>query len=212
MYLLLRTKKIEIKPYKNNIKIRYKNEGRGGSNSRWLNIPKEIQIKSNLIQALGIYYAEGDKSKTRWHTRFSNSETVVVNYGLELFKVFGIGPHKLNGYIKTYNQKIPDKQLINYWSCATRMPKENFFKIFNSRSRAIYKRNRGLPSKHGRLEVQFSSVVVRDMVDNLSKEIKYLCLKNNNIAIDFLKGLFAGDGSVKLFNNKLREVRNCFMF
>jgi hypothetical protein len=197
----------ETKEIKNSIKIRYKRKCRGGSNSEWLSVPEVIKITPELTKALGIYYAEGDKSDKRWHTRFSNSDISVILEGMNLFNALGLGKHQIKGYIKTYNLSISDEELIKYWSENTGIPKENFIKIARYVSKNKYERKRKPPSAHGRIEVYYSSVVLRDIIDNLLKTVKYLSLRNREIGVNFLKGLISGEGSVKLHKNKLRELR-----
>jgi hypothetical protein len=114
---------------------------------------------------------------------------------------------QLKGYIKTYGTKIPENELVEHWSVASEIPKINFFRVKRYVSKEKYIRNRSLPSEYGWLEVYFSSVLVRDIVDNLANIIKTKSLESKEIALNFLKGLVAGEGSVKLVKNKLREVR-----
>lgn len=205
--LLPTKRKFEAEISNSCVKIRYLHLGRGGRHSEWVCLPRKIHIDSKIVKAIGIYYGEGDKSRKRWHTRFANSEISVIKHGVELFNSLGINPKQLKGYVKVYNQKLSDKQLVEYWSSKTKIPEDNFFRISKSNSIKPYKRNRQLPSKHGRLEIYFSSVVIRDLVDILIDTIKTASLKNQKFASDFLSGLFAGEGSIKLFKGKVREAR-----
>ncbi|MBI2674939.1 MAG: hypothetical protein HYX24_00650 [Candidatus Aenigmarchaeota archaeon] len=205
--LLPTERNIEDEKSGNFIRIRYYRNLPGGSNSKRLSVPKEIAITPELVKSLGIYYAEGDKSSKRWLTRFSNSEISVVLEGMNLFKVVGVGTNILKAYIRTYGFDTPDDELLMYWSEKTGIPKENFIKIARYKSKRKYERNRKPVPKYGVVEVYYPSVVVRDIVDSLLATVKILSLYNQEVGLNFLKGLIAREGSVKLHQNKIREIR-----
>ncbi len=204
---ILPKRKAEVQIKRNSIKIKYLGRKRGGSDSNAVAIPKTIALGSKFARAFGIYYAEGNKSKTRRYSSFSNTEPKVIQEGINLFEMLGIKRHNLKAHIKIYNQEIPDDMLIDYWSGITEIPKNNFIKTSKAFSKQDYKRNRNKPPKYGEVEIYYSSVVIRDIIDKLLEIVKNLAMKNTFIRKEFLKGLIAGEGSVKLVNGKLRELR-----
>lgn len=204
---ILPKRKIELRTYGNLIRIKYLGRKRGGSDSKAVLLPKAIRLSAKFSRALGIYYAEGNKSETRRYSSFSNTEPKVVQEGISLFEVLGIKRQNLKAHVKIYNQKISDETLINYWSGASGIPRNNFIKVSKATSKQDYERNRKRPPKYGETEVYYSSIVIRDAIDKLLEMIKSLAMKNSFIRKEFLKGLIAGEGSVKLVNDKLRELR-----
>jgi hypothetical protein len=205
--LIPKNKQVEARITENKISLKYLSRKQGGSDSNTVTLPKYIEITAELVRSLGIYYAEGNKSKLRRLSNFVNSEPVVIKEGMKLFELLGITKNKIKARVKVYNPDISDNDLKKYWSEITGISIENFIKTEIMTSKPNYKRNRDRPSKFGRLEVIYSSVIVKDIIDNLLKKIKELSLRNSLIRNEFLKGIIAGEGSVKLVNNKLRELR-----
>ncbi len=205
--LIPRTKNVEYKQSANGLLCRYIRTGRGGSNSRPIRIPKMITVTPQLATAIGIYYAEGNKSVNRWYSSFSNTETKIILSGIVMFQILGIVHEQLKAHIKTYNHKMTDNQLIDYWSGQTGIPHKNFIKVSRAHSKITYVRNRKTPPATGLLEIYHSSVIIRDIIDALLRIIKELSLKNKTVRRAFLRGMFSGEGSVKLVHNKLREIR-----
>ncbi len=97
--------------------------------------------------------------------------------------------------------------VVKHWSEITSLPRANFIKSYRATTKQKYVRNRKKPPLYGLLEIYYSSVIVRDVIDGLLERTKLLCLENSDIRRAFLKGMFAGEGSVKLINNRLREIR-----
>lgn len=204
--LIPETRTFEIKQTDEIIKIRYLRTGRGGRNSNWITLPRIILLTPKLITAFGIYYAEGNKSKTRWYSSFSNTEPNVLFGGIELFHAFGISTKELKAHIKTYST-ISDAELIHYWSQIVGLSESNFIKCSRGTAKQNYLRNRKKPPLYGVLEIYYNSVVIRDLIDQLLDTIKLSCFQDTNIRNAFLKGLFSGEGTVKIVANKLREIR-----
>lgn len=204
---ILPKRKNELRVERNSVRIRYLGRKRGGNNSNTILLPKTIQLSAKFARALGIYYAEGNKSKTRRYSSFSNTEPKVVQEGIDLFEMLGIKRQNLKAHVKIYNQKVSNESLVNYWSGITGIPKNNFIKVSKALSKEHYERNRKRPPEYGEVEVYFSSVVIRDVIDKLLEITKKISLKSPFIRKEFLKGLIAGEGSVKLVNDKLRELR-----
>lgn len=204
---ILPKRKLELKTSRNSIRIKYLGRKRGGSDSKAVLFPKTIQFSAKFARALGIYYAEGNKSRTRRYSSFSNTEPKIIQEGISLFEMLGTKRQNLKIHVKIYNQRISDEDLINYWSGITGIPKNNFIKISKALSKQRYERNKKRPPKYGEAEVYYSSVVIRDVIDKLLEITKKISVKYSFIRKEFLKGLIAGEGSVKLVNGKLRELR-----
>lgn len=124
-----------------------------------------------------------------------------------MFKAFGLDETCISGYVKTYGFDILGEKLNQHWSHATGIPLINFIKVARYNSRDKYRINKEHPPAYGRLEVYYSSVVLRDIVDNLLDVVKNISLYEENVGIDFLRGLISGEGSLKLQKGKLREAR-----
>ncbi len=63
--LIPENRKFEIKRNNKTVEIRYLRTGRGGKNSNWIVVPKTVPITPEIAVAVGIYYAEGNKSRKR---------------------------------------------------------------------------------------------------------------------------------------------------
>ncbi len=108
--------------------------------------------------------------------------------------------------ISSKYENISDKRLITWWSKITNIPPSNFWKTKWFNAKEVYIRNRQQPSKYDELEITYyDKKLVRATWNNIKMLLNTSDLK---VAVDFLKGIFAGDGFVKLrMNGKLQEVR-----
>ena len=206
--LIPKERKIDTKLLDTKISIKYLSRKQGGSDSKRIEITNKVEFTPALIKAVAIYYGEGNSSTKRRLSNFVNSNPAVVNAGIKLFELLGINKSELKARVKVYNPSIDDEELKKYWSGLTGVLLQNFFKTEVSYSKPIYKRNREKPSKFGRLEIIYSSVIIKEIIDNLVKEVKKFALENSEVRREFLKGLIAGEGSVLLKDSKkLQELR-----
>lgn len=206
--LIPKERKVDTKLLDTKISIKYLSRRQGGSDSKRIEITNKVEFTPALIKAVAIYYGEGNSSTKRRLSNFVNSNPVVVNAGIKLFELLGINKSELKARVKVYNPTINDRKLKKYWSKLTDVPLENFLKTEISYSKPIYERNREKPSKLGRVEIIYSSVIIKEIIDNLVKEVKKFALENSEVRREFLKGLIAGEGSVLLkADGKLQELR-----
>lgn len=206
--LIPKEREISVNRLGSKISVKYLSRKQGGSDSKIIQTPNELKLTSNLTKAVGIYYGEGNSSTKRRLSSFVNSNPVVINAGIKLFELLGINKSNLKARVKVYDPIASDKELKERWSRLTDIPLENFLKTEIAHSKQIYMRNRERPSKLGRLEVIYSSIIIKEIIDNLIKEIKKLALENPEVRKEFIKGLVAGEGSVILKENgKVQELR-----
>lgn len=206
--LIPKERKVDTKLLDTEISIKYLSRRQGGSDSKRIEITNKVEFTPTLIKAVAIYYGEGNSSTKRRLSNFVNSNPVVVNAGIKLFELLGINKSELKARVKVYDPTISDIELKRYWSQLTEIPLKNFLKTEILHSKPVYERNRGRPSKLGRLEVIYSSIIIKELIDNLIKKIKRFALENSEIRREFIKGLVAGEGSVLLKDNKrLQELR-----
>jgi len=159
-------------------------------------IPKHIKLSKELVQSLGMYQGDGQKStksKSYQSTRFSNSEPKLLNHFLEFLKIFNIPDEKLYFNLRiSKNTKCSEDYLRKYWSKILNIPIQNFYKIQWRENKYKYSR----VATYGTLTIIYSNSSFRLVIDSLLKYIKNNALKNNSIAMNFLKGLIAADGNV----------------
>ena len=206
--LLLPDKKLSCVSIGNDkLIIEYLSRKRGGSNSKKVVIPRNLELSDELVTAIGLYYAEGNSSSFRRLSNISNIEPTLIKAAMTLFKELGITNEQLKARVKVYNKRLSDKKLIKFWSQKTGIPEQNFIRTSVTESKKTYTRNRPRPPLFGQLEIYFSSVIVKDIIDNLIEKVKVLSITDPGIRRAFLRALAAGEGSVIVLGGKLKEMR-----
>lgn len=164
-------------------------------------------MDKNLITWLGLYYADGRKTK---YLSFVNTDPNLIYYFIQGLRKFGITQNQLKArvqisrmYKDVWKSEI---SLIKWWYERTGIPTKNFWKTRWVKTKKTYLRKRKPPSVTGELEVVYLN---KSFLQNIKQKITEVINTNRKIvAIYFLRGVFAGDGFVKLKNNsKLQEIR-----
>jgi len=156
-----------------------------------------------LNEFLGLLDGDGCLKK---RVSFANCNPKIVHDVCLKFKRFS--NKEVKAYINTYWPKdvISDEGLIRYWK--KYLPdKIKFYKIRRCIRTTRNLRKRETPKLHGTVELKIHNIKLTNKLLELLKTTKKQCLFNKHTAIGFLKGIIAAEGSVKLVDNKLRELR-----
>lgn len=165
-----------------------------------------VNRDKDFVKWLGFYYADGRKGG---YFSIVNTDPNLILFYLNVLKKLGIQPHQLKARIqisKNYKKIWEHKKLIEWWSKLTNIPEKNFWEIRWVKTKKRYKRNRKPSPETGEIEIAYLN---RGFLREVNKKIQEILKTNDKQLIaEFLKGVFAGDGFVKLRKNgKLQEVR-----
>ena len=159
-------------------------------------IPKFIEISNELIECMGMYQGDGQKSiksKSYQSTRFTNSEPELLKLFLKFMNKFNIKNEDLRfNLIISKNINYDEDFLKRYWSKELNIHPEQFYKIQWRDNK--YKNS--IVQPYGTLTIIYSNSSFRLVLDSLLKYIKERALKEKVIAASFIKGLMAADGHV----------------
>lgn len=158
----------------------------------------------NVYESLGLIYGDGSLKRM---VSFSNTYPELVNHILRFFKDLGISKNKIRLHIKVYrlSKELNDKELINFWkSRLDGVEDNNFIRITRKQRTTRNIRKRDEPSRYGLIEVYSYSKIIQKELQSRISEVKDL---SKTSQLHFLRGLIAAEGSIKLHNEVLREVR-----
>jgi hypothetical protein len=156
----------------------------GGKESKRATVNRFVTLDKLLFEGLGLWHGEGSKNKGIY---FSNSNTQLVRHFLEFMEEkLGFSRASFKVTICTPN---PDglNEVKTKWSNLLEIPISNFTNVCND-SR-INKEN---------VQVYFNSVVLVELLRSLHEKLKPLVESSVEFAAAYLRGIFAGEGSVLL--------------
>lgn len=192
----INNKYIKIIKYIDKIVVFYKNNSR--SQPKPLVLPRFMLIHKDFLVGLGIYLAEGSKNR---NPKVTNSEPFIINQSIKFFKLFGI--RKFRAWIQLHERSNKSfNQVKRFWLSKIESGSTKITKI-------ILKKSRGTADieNYGVIHLEASFILLRYVIERLLKKVKFIL---NNIpdylAIYFLRGAFAGEGSVGMVKNTVRSI------
>lgn len=157
-------------------------------------------------ECLGLLYGDGC---LKGKLSFSNSEPSIVNKVYRFIRR-SVNQNKIKVHVKTYWDpfEISDEELIRFWlKYLPRLPVTNFYRINRKRRTSKKIRKRNFPKKEGVLEIIVHSKKLGEEFSRVIQQTKKLSLRDKKVAVPFLRGIIASEGTVKIVNAKLREIR-----
>ena len=154
-----------------------------------------------LNEFLGLLYGDGC---LKGRVSFSNSNPELVSKIHATMRK--ISNREIKVYISTYwpNEVIDDKALVTFWKKLLPGAKR-FYKIRRRKRTTKNLRNKRGPKQEGTIELTIHDAQLGKELLSLVNKAKEQSDKSE--AIEFLRGVIAAEGSVKLVNGRLRELR-----
>lgn len=164
----------------------------GGRESKKVLINRFVSLDNFFFEGLGLWHGEGAKSKGIY---FSNSNVHLICHFLKFVE------EKLRISRADFNVTVcapysNDTDAIKKrWADALDIPVNNFTKIcVDSR---LNKEN---------AQVYFNSILLVSVLKNLHENLKQVMTPNTDFAASYLRGIFAGEGSVLIRNDVLFHI------
>jgi len=156
-----------------------------GSGSKKISINRFIELDDLFFEGLGLWQGEGSKSKGLY---FCNSTLEILLHFLD-FSEKRLGLTKKSFKVVTHVSQLdgPGDEVMKKWSSLLEIPMENFVDI------CIDPR---INQEH--VQIYFNSVVLVELLMNLHEKLKPLILSNINFVANYLRGIYAAEGSVIL--------------
>ena len=168
--------------------------GSHSRNSVFLN--RNIKIDEKFVEGYALYIAEGDTGLSGKaipkKLRFTNANIEVIKFFIDWIKIF-----------------FPDNYFYLNVILPPNLSVENNFSEIISKKLGIeigdVKIKHGKYNKKIKYKVCLGSAIIIDLLLSLDKLVKGLCAKDKSLAVGYIKGIMAGEGTV--YFNKSRYVR-----
>src|SRR3989344_2196979 len=154
----------------------------GGHYKKDIIVNKKLLKDRLLYYSLGLYLAEGGKTKSSFTNSWPEAINIILNF---IENNFNIKRGKINASICcNSNLKNKKEELKKFWKDKTGI--NNFFRSLHI--------NKNVKSPQGILELYFNSEILKELFINLIKKLDF----TNNL--EFINGFLSGDGSPILQN------------
>jgi hypothetical protein len=171
--------------------------------------PNKIKLDKNKLAAIGIFEAEGSKTKLE-STEIVNCEPILINLFIDFLEYFKISKSNISFRI-IFNKKILDKMDINknkleadaekFWRNKINIPNELKIRVhYAGNSIGFIRKN---PAMQGSLNINYNNVLFRKLRDLLISKIK-IELREKEEILSYLRGFLAGEAYV---GNHDREIQ-----
>lgn len=171
--------------------------------------PDKIILDENRLAAIGIFEAEGSKTKPK-ATEIVNCEPILISLFLNFLENFGISKKNISFRI-IFNKKILDRMGIDkskleanaeeFWREKVNIPKKSKIRFNYAGSSIGFMRKN--PAMYGSLNLEYNKVLFRRFLELLIKKTKEK-LKEKEDVIAYLRGFLAGEAYV---GNHDREIQ-----
>lgn len=148
-----------------------------------IQLPKKISINDETVKTLGLYVGDGYMSKKASKVIFTNTNPKLIR----LFYSWALGclgVKKSFVIFTIYTNDLNRTKILKTFKLSTNY-KVKFYKHKN-------------PHQKTSCKVVINYSIYRKLLDELITYSKNLCLNNKQIAIAYLKGLFAAEGCISM--------------
>ena len=198
---VLKDKELILEDLKDKIKISYKGKT---AQPKPITLPKYVKLNEALGEFCGLYYGEGATSKNSWtsHTQFTNTDVGLVENFLSFVENhLDFDRKNFNYRIKASrkaNENLSEEQIIRFW-------KNKLGLIHNPIIKVYWDKGIKTRSSH-RMMVTLGSIIFRRTLDQIMDLVCELCFIHHRLRVGFIRGLFAGEGTVALNKESLHRA------
>jgi len=193
--------KFFIEKIKDKVKIFYKNVGHVSPTP--IVVPKYIPLGENFFENIGLYIAEGQTSmqtNSKKLTKFSNSDSELINSFLNFLESFGIQKEVLIAEIQVHEySKFSEDKIRSNWNDKVGLPKGKLhIRWAKSQSKNKSKKLSKRFKPYGTLHVLFDSTVFKFLLMKIIEFVRKIAEEHPSVSIFILRGISAGEGGVQV--------------
>lgn len=135
---------------------------------------KTISKKELLLIGSSLFWAEGTKSH-RYHLCFANSDSEIIRIMMRFFReICDIPNEKIKGLVHIYPQ-LDYREVLNFWTRITNLPKENFYRPQTQISRASKRKRNSNTLPYGTLHLTAGNTenasIVKGWIQGIAEKI-----------------------------------------
>ncbi len=159
-----------------------------------LYLPRFIEVDDTLLTGIGIWVAEGTKTKRR--PKVTNSEPMIVRQAIKFFEHIGIDKPKLCGWIQVHERsplKYDDEKLAGFWSSETGLQRQQIRYVFVKDDRSTSP-NKVPIKEFGTFHLECNFMLSRLLIDGFLSNVDKILESVPNSGLPMLKGIFCGEG------------------
>lgn len=158
---------------------------RKGTGSKKIVINRFVELDDLFFEGLGLWQGEGGKDKGLY---FGNSCLEILLHFLKFIEQkFGISRKEFKVTLNVPELNWTEDEIKKKWSAMLRIPFEKFTNIcVDPRINEEY------------VQVYLNGIVLSELMRSLHKKMGSMILSNKNFCIAYLRGIFAGEGTVIL--------------
>jgi hypothetical protein len=175
-----------------------------GRPSKVVELPKEIKLSEENLEALGLFLAEGTIMKKYNRIELGNTEVLLIETFLRFLENLRISRSEVKVKISAFVDSCPmsEIQLKTFWSNQLKIPIENFQKVSWYHQKG--KRKRASP--YGVVQIRVYHKLLTEIFYKILKRATKLALTSKSLAMPFLRGIFAGEGSIDKRKDSIHSV------
>lgn len=157
-----------------------------------LRLPKLIEINDIFLLGLGVFIAEGTKTKRK--PKITNSEPVIIQQGIRFFEHIGINKKKLSGWIQVHERSPckDENKLKRFWSGVSGLNVDQITTVWIKPD--ISKVKKVSVKEMGTFHLECNLILSRLLVDGLLSNVEIIVKNVPNSELFLLKGIVAGEG------------------
>ena len=166
-------------------------------NSKAMVINRDIKLDQDLFRAMGLYQAEGNKTKQNYIS-FVNSEAELLSYFKRVIEE-KIGIESNLWRLNVRGNKARKEAAIAFWMEKLGISTDKiYFTIFKT------------SKPYGIADLRIANNTIRKIFYQLLKLIKNKCSRDKKSCGYFIAGLIAGDGCIVTENNRVKRIEIYF--
>jgi transcriptional regulator with XRE-family HTH domain/DNA-binding CsgD family transcriptional regulator len=168
-------------------------ENKNKENPQPLKLPKLISVNEDFLVGLGIWIAEG--TKTKRNPKVANSEPVIIQQAIKFFEHIGISKKKLSGWVQIHPRspfKNNEDKLKEFWCNVTGFGEEQIKDVRVKKDRG--ERSKVRVKEMGTFHLGCDLILSRLLVEGLLLNVEKIIEAVTNSELPFLKGIVAGEG------------------
>jgi len=155
---------------------------------------KKVELKDRIVQGLGLLEGEMLRSKngkSGQYLSFSNMKPELVNLAVGSLNQLGIPLERMRvqPIANTNVDNVNEQEIIDYWTDKTSFSEKHFVSLYKD---SRYKTE----AKYASINLKVYDKIMRNILEDLINHVK--TSKDKKQITEFLKGLFAAEGSVNL--------------
>jgi len=181
-----------------------KEKCRIGRPSKPLELPKEIELNEENLEALGLFLAEGTTIDNYNRIELGNTEFSLLEAFIKFLETLNISRDVIKIKINAFTDRCPlnENELKDFWSKKLKIPVENFQKV----SWYYQKGNKKMACPYGVVQIRVYHKLLAKIFQKILQKTIEIVINEKSLAVPFLRGIFAGEGSVEKRKDSIHSI------